>query len=106
VLAQPLPRLGPGTITSSAALDAELDEIRAVGYAVSREETNEGAWGLAAPILGMDGVLLGSIGMAGPLVRCTPDTLESARHEVLASAHRAEATLVGAVDDRPKGEND
>ena len=103
VLAEPLPRLGPGTITSSAALDAELDEIRAVGYAVSREETNEGAWGLAAPILGVDGVLLGSIGMAGPLVRCTPDTLESARREVLASAHRAEATLLGAVDDRPEG---
>jgi DNA-binding IclR family transcriptional regulator len=95
VLAGPLPRLGPGTLTSAAALSDELEEIRDVGYAVSREETNEGAWGVASPILGVGAVLLGSIGMAGPLVRCTPETLELARREVLASARRAESVLGG-----------
>ena len=95
VVADPLPALGPGTITSASALSSELDAIRDAGYAVSREETKEGAWGLAAPILGVGGVLLGSIGMAGPLVRCTPETLEIARHEVLASARRAESLLGG-----------
>lgn len=93
VLAGPLPRLATGTITSPAALREELDAIRSCGYAVSREETNEAAWGLAAPILGFGSVLLGSIGMAGPLVRCTPDALETARREVLASARRAESLL-------------
>ena len=95
VLAGPLPRLGPGTLTSAAALSEQLDEIRDVGYAVSREETNEGAWGVASPILGVGAVLLGSIGIAGPLVRCTPETLELARREVLASARRAETVLGG-----------
>ena len=93
VLGGALPRLGPGTLTSSAALAEELDTIRAAGYAVSREETDEGAWGVAAPIRGAGGVLLGSIGMAGPLVRCTSDALESARIAVLASARRAESVL-------------
>jgi DNA-binding IclR family transcriptional regulator len=98
VLAGPLPRLGPGTLTSASALRDELDEIRTAGFAVSREETNEGAWGVASPILGVGDVLLGSIGMAGPLVRCTPETLEVARREVLASARRAESVLGGGPD--------
>ena len=93
VLAGPLPRLATGTITSPAALREELDAIRTSGYALSREETNDAAWGLAAPILGVGGVLLGSIGMAGPLVRCTPAALETARSEVLASARRSESLL-------------
>lgn len=93
VLSGPLPALGPATLTSAAALASEIDEIRTLGYAVSREETDDGAWGLAAPILGAGGVLLGSIGMAGPLVRCTPEAMETARREVLASARRAEAEL-------------
>ncbi len=93
VLAGPLPRLAPGTITSPVALSEELAAIRTAGFAVSREETNESAWGLSAPILGVGGVLLGSIGMAGPLVRCTPDALETARSSVLASARRAELAL-------------
>jgi DNA-binding IclR family transcriptional regulator len=93
VLDGPLPELGPGTITSAGALRDEIDAVLHAGYAVSREETNEGAWGLAAPILGVGGVLLGSIGMAGPLVRCTPDSLETARREVLASARSAERLL-------------
>ena len=93
VLAGDLPSLGPGTLTTSTALADELATIRAAGYAVSREETDEGAWGVAAPIRGVGGVLLGSIGMAGPLVRCTPDALEAARVAVLASARRAESVL-------------
>jgi DNA-binding IclR family transcriptional regulator len=93
VLAGPLPRLGPATLTSPAAVQDELDAVRAAGYAVSREETDEGAWGVAAPILGVGGVLLGSIGMAAPLVRCTPEALEAARVDVLASARRAESAL-------------
>ena len=93
VLTGPLPKVGPGTLTSRRALARELEAIREQGYAVSREETNEGAWGVAAPILGIGGVLLGSIGMVGPLVRCTPRTLDEAQHEVLASARRAEHDL-------------
>jgi DNA-binding IclR family transcriptional regulator len=93
VLADPLPKVGPGTLTSRRALARELDTIREQGYAVSREETNEGAWGVAAPILGVGDVLLGSIGMVGPLVRCTPRALEDAQRDVLASARRAEHDL-------------
>jgi IclR family transcriptional regulator, acetate operon repressor len=93
VVAGPLPKLGRGTITKRRSLESELAAIRAVGYAVSREETNEGTWGVAAPILGSGGVLLGSIGMAGPLVRCTSAALAGAQHAVLASARRAELDL-------------
>ena len=42
------------TITGKAELKAELDRIRACGYAITEEERDEGVWGVAAPILEQD----------------------------------------------------
>ncbi|HEX2103274.1 MAG TPA: IclR family transcriptional regulator [Solirubrobacteraceae bacterium] len=39
------------TITSRAALRAELDAVRARGYAVSRGELEPALWGVSAPVL-------------------------------------------------------
>jgi DNA-binding IclR family transcriptional regulator len=65
VLARPLERLAPGTITDSNRLRRELEHIRSAGWASSYEENNVGAWGLAAPILS-DGGVVASIGFAAP----------------------------------------
>lgn len=64
-----LPRLNKNTITDPDALARELEDIRRRGYALSFEETNEGAAGVAAPIFDAAGELAGGLGIAGPLIR-------------------------------------
>lgn len=66
-----LPRLARGTITSPAALRRDLVRIRALGYASSREETNEGAAGVAAPVLDRAGAIVAGVSIVGPLTRLT-----------------------------------
>jgi IclR family transcriptional regulator, acetate operon repressor len=93
LMARRLDRLAPGTITDREALRRELDTVRRQGYAVSIEETNEGAWGLSAPILAADATLIGAVGMAGPLARHTPSVQEQARRCVTAAADSAARRL-------------
>ncbi len=76
VVAGPLPPLCRSTITDGARLRAELTRIRAEGYAVSYEETNLGAWGLAVPILDRGGTSVAAVGSAGPIARYDRSRLE------------------------------
>ena len=64
-----LPKLAPNTITDVARLKRELASIRAKGYAASREESDEGSWGVAAPILSSDGEAVAALGIALPVSR-------------------------------------
>jgi len=69
LLEEPLERLCSGTITNPATLRAKLDEIRARGYAQSIEETNQGAFGIAVPILDSGMSIIAGVGLAGPSAR-------------------------------------
>jgi DNA-binding IclR family transcriptional regulator len=64
-----LPALCPNTITDADRLEAELDQIRRQGYALSIEETDPGAWGIATPVWDRHGVVVAAIGVAGPIQR-------------------------------------
>lgn len=68
-----LPRLCTNTITDPARLISELARIRERGYAESREETDLGAWGIAAPIRDLRGEVVAAIGIAGPTSRFAPE---------------------------------
>jgi len=57
------------TITDEEALAEELARIRERGYAISVEETDLGAWGVATPIRDWDGEVIAAIGVAGPTSR-------------------------------------
>jgi IclR family acetate operon transcriptional repressor len=57
------------TITRPERLRANLAEVRRRGWAISYEETNEGAWGIAIPIVDSDGAAVAAIGLAGPRTR-------------------------------------
>ena len=59
-----LPRFQPGTITTAAALAAELEAVRANGYAVDREEFDEDFCCVAAPVLAADGRLAAILGLS------------------------------------------
>lgn len=69
ILAEPLRSIAPRTMTSPRALRRDLAMIRRRGYAVSLEETNAGAAGMAMPILDDHGLLHAGVGVVGPAVR-------------------------------------
>jgi DNA-binding IclR family transcriptional regulator len=93
VLGRPLERLTPATITNASALRAELESIRARGYAISVEETDAAAWGVAAPIRSLDGFAVAAIGLVGPLHRLSDERSDKLGHLVVAAAQRAEQRL-------------
>lgn len=64
-----LPKLCANTITEPDALTAELAVIRERGYAISHEETDRGAWGVATPIGDGRGNVIAAVGVAGPRSR-------------------------------------
>jgi DNA-binding IclR family transcriptional regulator len=71
-----LPKLCINTIVDPDRLVAELAKIRAQGYAVSREETDLSAWGIATPIHDWNGEVVAAIGVAGPASRFGDDRVQ------------------------------
>lgn len=66
ILAAPLPALTEYTITRPAALERELERIRARGYAIDNQEVVIGIWCCAVPILDRDGHAVAAISITGP----------------------------------------
>jgi IclR family pca regulon transcriptional regulator len=59
-----LARLGPHTLTSREALAAELERVRAAGFAVNNEELAPGLRSLAAPVRDRSGHVAAAINVA------------------------------------------
>lgn len=57
------------TVADPAALEAALAETRERGWAVSHDELQFGASGLAAPLLDEDGTAAASVGIVAPVTR-------------------------------------
>jgi IclR family acetate operon transcriptional repressor len=78
-----LPALTPNTITEQDRYFAELDRIRADGYAVTNQENNVGTYGVAVPI--PTARLPAAIGLSAPSIRfeqdVVPSIVESLRNE-------------------------
>jgi DNA-binding IclR family transcriptional regulator len=64
-----LERYTSRTITSRAALESALAQVRGTGASVEMEEWTAGIAGLAAPIRGHGGLVVGAIGIRGPVDR-------------------------------------
>jgi DNA-binding IclR family transcriptional regulator len=65
----PLEAYTPRTITSLRALDAELERIRAQGWAEAYEEREPGLNAIAAPVWSSSGALVAVVTLSGPLPR-------------------------------------
>ena len=59
-----LVRRGPNTVASRAALDAELERVRADGLAVNNEELAYGLRSIAAPVRSQSGEVVAAINIA------------------------------------------
>ena len=66
LLAMPLDRVTPHTITDGRELEAQLDEARRTGVARTREELEVGLDAIAAPVFGPDGEVLAALDVSGP----------------------------------------
>ena len=71
-----LERLTPDTITDRDALSAELDTVRACGYATAVGELEPGLVAVAAPVLDADGRAVAAISISGPQFRIPSDRLD------------------------------
>lgn len=68
-----LPRLTEHTLTDPAVLGAELEQVRALGYAMDREEAEKGVSCIAAGIRDDEGTLVAGLSVSAP-----SDRLDSA----------------------------
>jgi DNA-binding IclR family transcriptional regulator len=69
IIAEGLDRLTPETIRNPRELRRRLADTRACGYAVSKGERQAAAGSVAAPVFGIDGGVVGSISVCGPVDR-------------------------------------
>jgi DNA-binding IclR family transcriptional regulator len=66
---EPMPRFGPGTLTSHQELTEQLDRVADRGIAWEFGEFQDGATCAAAAVRGAGGVLIGSVAVSGPDAR-------------------------------------
>jgi DNA-binding IclR family transcriptional regulator len=85
------PRLTANTIISPAAYLAELERVRANGYAVDNSEHEDFIHCIAAPIRGARGEVLAAVSMSVPKVLLDYDGLLSHLPDLLATAEAASA---------------
>lgn len=88
-LSEPLRPVGPATITDRDMLLRDLEGVRRVGHARSREEVIEGGWGVASPVLDGDGQARAVVGIVAPVARHSTEAEESAAAAVARAAHGA-----------------
>lgn len=77
LLARPLVRRTPRTVVDPIQLRAVLADVKQRGYAIEDEESEPGIRGVAAPVFGSDGAVVGAVGIAGPSQRITFESLVS-----------------------------
>jgi DNA-binding IclR family transcriptional regulator len=70
-----LDRLGPNTITDRDAFRAEIDLVRARGYATADEEHEAGIRAVGVPVLGPAGTATAALSVAAPAYRMPIETL-------------------------------
>jgi IclR family acetate operon transcriptional repressor len=72
----PLERLTRHTITSVSQMRRELEKVRDQGFALDRDECEEGACCIAVPICYARGNVEAALGISAPMTRLTPRRME------------------------------
>lgn len=88
-----LARFTAQTVTDHDTLRAELEEGLARRAVVGRDEYREGVSGVAAPVVGADGLAHGAIGISMPSLRLSDDSIPILVEKVAAVARRFSARI-------------
>ena len=94
ILNMPLSARTPGTQTDPTKLTKMFAEIRAHGYAIDDEESEQGMRGIGAPLRDITGQVVAAIGIGGPSQRLTLKKLRGLA-PVLTSTAEAISTQLG-----------
>jgi IclR family acetate operon transcriptional repressor len=86
-LSDGLSQLTRHTLTDEAALRENLDQARSQGYAVSREELQDGVVSVAAAIMARNGRPVACLSISGPRDRMPPETVRAYGPLVARAAH-------------------
>jgi hypothetical protein len=81
-------------------VDAELRQVRALGYAVSYDELQDGVHGIAVPVLDSRDAVVASLAILVPASRTS--TLAAHLDELFAAARQVRAAL-GGMTPEPTG---
>jgi IclR family transcriptional regulator, KDG regulon repressor len=81
------------TCTNPSELRVMLDQVRARGYAIEDELSEEGMRAIAAPVRNNTGDVVAAIGIAGPLQRISEDVLADCVPKVVETARTISARL-------------
>ncbi len=90
-----LPKLCVNTITDPNELTTALQVIRERGYAMSHEETDLGAWGMATPIGDWKRNVIAAVGVAGPGLRFSEELVQEYVALCQQAARRISSSLSG-----------
>ncbi len=96
-----LPRYTDATVTTLAALKAELGRAARNGYAVNRGEWRDGVGGLASAVFDATGRSVAALGISGPLTRLTSARMKTLAPRVVALAQELSKAL-GYAGGAPK----
>ncbi len=83
----------PQTITSRAALEADLAQVRQRGYAITDAELEPGLVAVAAPVYGDEAAVVAALSVSGPASRLTPDRIADVAPQCVAQAAALSAVL-------------
>ena len=86
ILSLGMPKLTDLTITTHAAMHAEISRIREQGYALDLGEREVGLIGLSVPVRNASGTVVCTCTASGSSVRMTPDRIPVIRDRVMAAA--------------------
>jgi DNA-binding IclR family transcriptional regulator len=81
------------TITTAAALKAELRAVSSRGYAIDNEEKEEGLRCVSAAVRGHSGKLFAAISVSGPAFRMTKERIPEVGQAVTRAANELSAQL-------------
>jgi DNA-binding IclR family transcriptional regulator len=93
VLAAPLPRFTPATITDAAVLTDALDKAKVAGWASTEEEYEVGLNAVAAAVRGADGSVIAALSVSGPAYRLVPESFREVAERVLAAGNDVSARM-------------
>lgn len=83
-----LPAHTPATVTDPARLRAELETVRASGFATAVDELEPGLAAIAAPVCGAHGDVIAALSITGPTLRMPPARIAELRGALTSEARR------------------